>query len=185
MPLVVRSRTEKCLAEPSRAARSIAPAALLGFAFVFAFVFAVLIQPASAQSGSAGGSLGDGEKSLSGSRAPRGVESSAPARPRKPARDKPRAARSSASGGANFDGAWAVVSVGRPCGGASEAIVISGGRFTGQYTSGTVTPSGQTSGSGSANGISWTSSGRFSARSGSGSFRRSDGCVGSWTASKQ
>ncbi|MCP9626096.1 hypothetical protein NML43_03215 [Rhodopseudomonas palustris] len=182
MPLVARSRTEKCLTEQSRAGRFIAPAALLGFAFVLA----VLIQPASAQSGSAGGSLGDGEKSLSGSRAPRGVESSAPARPRKPARDRPRAARSSASGGvANFDGAWAVVSVGRPCGGASEAIVISGGRFTGQYTSGTVAPSGQTSGSGSANGISWTSSGRFSARSGSGSFRRSDGCVGSWTASKQ
>ncbi|MCG6203180.1 hypothetical protein LPW26_00900 [Rhodopseudomonas sp. HC1] len=140
---------------------------------------------AGAQSGSAGGSLGDGEKSLSGSRAPRSVESPAPVRPRKPAREKPRAARSGGGGGATFDGAWAVVSVGRPCGGASEAIVISGGRFAGQYTSGQVSPSGQTSGAGSANGISWTSSGRFSARSGSGTFRRSDGCVGTWTASKQ
>ncbi|RJF74329.1 hypothetical protein D4Q52_12580 [Rhodopseudomonas palustris] len=153
-------------------------------------IAAVAPHLASAQSGSAGGSLGDGEKSLSGSRGPRSVEAPAPARPRQKAREKPRAARSGggAVGGgsaANFDGAWAVVSVGRPCGGASEAIVISGGRFAGQYTSGTVAPSGQTSGAGSANGISWTSSGRFAARSGSGSFRRSDGCVGTWTASKQ
>jgi hypothetical protein len=29
------------------------------------------------------------------------------------------------------------------------------------------------------------SSGRLSGRSGSGSFRRSDGCAGSWSASKQ
>lgn len=177
MPLIVRSRAGRCLSESS-CVQYAARAALLGFAL------GLLIQPASAQSGSAGGSLGDGEKSLSGSRAPRSVESSSPARPRKPARDKPRAARSG-GGGASFDGAWAVVSVGRPCGGASEAIVISGGRFAGQYTSGTVAPSGQTSGAGSANGISWTSSGRFSVHSGSGTFRRSDGCVGAWTASKQ
>lgn len=168
------------------AVRSVAVRSLARTAALASVITVAVLAPqlASAQSGSAGGSLGDGEKSLSGARAPRSVDSSAPARARKPAREKPRAARSG-GGGANFDGAWSVVSVGRPCGGASESIVISGGRFSGQYTSGQVAPSGQTSGAGSANGISWTSSGRFSARSGSGSFRRSDGCVGTWTASKQ
>jgi hypothetical protein len=33
--------------------------------------------------------------------------------------------------------------------------------------------------------LSWSSSGRFSGSSGSGTFRRSDGCSGTWTASKQ
>jgi len=161
------------------ALKSVARTALLAVAIA---LFAAP-QLASAQSGSAGGSLGDGEKSLSGARAPRSVESAAPAR-RRPAREKPRAARSGGGGG-SVDGAWMVVSVGRPCGGASEAIVISSGRFVGQYTSGQVSPGGQVTGAGSANGVSWTSSGRFAARSGSGTFRRSDGCVGTWTASKQ
>jgi hypothetical protein len=35
------------------------------------------------------------------------------------------------------------------------------------------------------NGITITHVGRLSGRSGSGSFRQSDGCAGRWTASKQ
>ncbi|WP_041798845.1 hypothetical protein [Rhodopseudomonas palustris] len=157
-----------------------------------AFAVVGLPGPAGAQSGSAGGSIGNTEKSLSGTRAtPRTVEPAKPARRSKPAAETTRpAARKSGGGGAgagggNFDGAWSVASVGTPCGGATEAIVITSGRIIGQYTSGRVAPNGATTGAGSANGISWTSSGRFSARSGSGSFRRSDGCVGRWTASKQ
>jgi len=34
-------------------------------------------------------------------------------------------------------------------------------------------------------GLSWTSTGRMSANGGSGSFVRSDGCTGRWTASRQ
>lgn len=143
-----------------------------------------------AQSGSAGGSIGNDEKSLSGSRvAPRAVEPSKPARRSKPEAEAPRrASRQSGAGGnggGNFDGAWAVSSVGTPCGGASEAVVITSGRIVGQWSSGHVSPNGSTTSSGAAGGVSWTSSGHFSARSASGSFRRSDGCVGSWTASKQ
>lgn len=149
---------------------------------------------ALAQSGSAGGSIGNDEKSLSGSReAPRAVESSKPARRAKPEAEEPRrASRKSGSGGSggggrggNFDGAWVAVAVGTPCGSSTERFVISGGRISGELSSGSVSPSGATRSGGSASGLSWSSSGRFSGRSGSGSFVRTDGCRGRWTASKQ
>ena len=139
-----------------------------------------------AQSGSAGGSIGNEEKSLSGSReAPRAVESSKPARRAKPEADEPRRASRKSGGGGNFDGTWVSVAVGTPCGSASERFVISGGRISGELSSGSVSPNGATRSGGSVQGLSWTSTGRFSGRTGSGSFVRSDGCTGRWTASKQ
>jgi hypothetical protein len=75
--------------------------------------------------------------------------------------------------------------VGTPCGSSTERFVISGGRITGEWTSGRVSPNGSTTGHGSVSGLSWTSSGRYSGRSGSGTFVRSDGCTGRWTAAKQ
>jgi hypothetical protein len=145
---------------------------------------------AYAQSGSAGGSIGNDEKSLSGSRAkPRAVESERPARRSKP-RAEPeeprRAARKSGGGGGgggSFDGAWVAQSQG--CGGSSERFTISSGRISGELSSGSVSPNGSTRSGGSVSGLSWSSSGRFSGRSGSGTFTRSDGCSGTWTASKQ
>ena len=152
---------------------------------------AVAIGPAAAlaQSGSAGGSIGNDEKSVSGSRqAPRSVETEKPARRNKPAAEKPRrAARESSGGGGggNFDGAWVAHSTGTPCGAATERFVISSGRLSGELSSGQVSANGSTTSGGSASGLSWNSSGRFSGRSGSGTFVRSDGCTGRWTASKQ
>ena len=145
---------------------------------------------ALAQSGSAGGSIGNDEKSLSGSReTPRAVESSKPARRAKPEAEEPRrASRKSGgggSGGGNFDGAWVAVAVGTPCGSSTERFTISGGRISGELSSGSVSSNGATRSGGSVSGVSWNSSGRFSGRSGSGSFVRSDGCSGRWTASKQ
>ena len=144
---------------------------------------------AHAQSGSAGGSIGNDEKSLSGSRErPREAESSKPARRAKPESDAPRrASRPSGdgAGGGNFDGTWVAVGTGSPCGSSTERFVISGGRLSGELSSGSVSPNGATRTSGSVQGLSWTSTGRFSGRSGSGSFVRSDGCTGRWTASKQ
>src|ERR1700737_1100793 len=145
---------------------------------------------ARAQSGSAGGSIGNDEKSLSGSReAPRAVEPSKPARRSKPEAEEPRRASRKSSGGGNgggnFDGGWVLTSGGPPCGPPSDTVVITGSRMVGQYGTAQVSPNGSTSGIGAAGGLSWNSSGRFSGRSGSGTFRRSDGCVGSWTASKQ
>ena len=146
---------------------------------------------AIAQSGSAGGSIGNDEKSLSGSREkPRAVESSKPARRAKPESDEPRrASRKSGGegggGGGSFDGSWVSVAVGTPCGSATERFVIAGGRISGELSSGSVSPNGSTRSGGSVQGLSWNSTGRFSGRTGSGSFVRSDGCTGRWTASKQ
>ena len=152
-------------------------------------IFAIGAGAAFAQSGSAGGSIGNDEKSLSGSRStPRAVESEKPARRSKPRAepDEPRRAsrKSGGGGGGNFDGAWIVNSVG--CGGSSRgAVVVTSGRIIGEGVSGTVSPNGGVRTVGNFSGVSVTSSGHLSGRSGSGAFRRSDGCNGMWTASKQ
>jgi hypothetical protein len=152
--------------------------------------FALVIGPSAvlAQSGSAGGSIGNDEKSLSGTRSePRSAapESSSP---RSKLEDELRGSsskRSGGGGGGSFDGAWVVASVGTNCsGGSTTAVVVSSGRIIGQGVSGTVSPSGAASAVGNSNGIRVISSGRLSGRRGSGSFRQSDGCIGRWTATK-
>jgi hypothetical protein len=143
---------------------------------------------ARAQSGSAGGSIGNDEKSLSGSReTPRAVESSKPARRSKPEAEAPaRASRKSGGGGGgNFDGAWVLTSVSASCAGSTDTVIVTSGRMVGQYGTAQVSPNGSTFGTGAAGGLSWTMSGRLSGRSGSGTFQRSDGCAGSWTGAKQ
>lgn len=159
--------------------------ALVSLLFTVAFTPGVAL----AQSGSVGGSIANDEKSLSGSREPsRSARPSGSVSDKKPAeRATSRASRksSNAGGGGNFDGAWVVVAVGTPCGSSTERVVISSGRLAGEWTTGQVAPNGSTTGRGSASGVSWTSSGRFSSRTGSGSFVRSDGCRGRWTAAKQ
>jgi hypothetical protein len=146
---------------------------------------------AVAQSGSAGGSIGNDEKSLSGSReAPHAVESDRPARRGKPdSEDSGRPSRKSGGeggGGGGFDGAWVVVSVGTTCsGGSTSAVVVSSGKIIGKGVSGRVSQNGAVNAVGNSNGVTVISTGRISSRSGSGSFRQSDGCVGRWTASKQ
>src|SRR3954447_16804195 len=84
---------------------------------------------ALAQSGSAGGSISNDEKSLSGLRqAPRTAEPEKPAR-----RSKPEAARKSGGGGSGvskFDGVWLVTAVG--CGTTTTStVVVSGGSVSG------------------------------------------------------
>jgi hypothetical protein len=138
--------------------------------------------PARAQSGSAGGNIGNEEKSLSGSReTPRAAEPSKPARRSRTETESPR----KSGGGGNIDGAWVLTSVGTPCGSSTDTVVISGSKMVGQYGTAQVSPNGGVSGVGSAGSLSWTMSGRFSGRRGSGTFRRSDGCAGSWSGSKQ
>jgi hypothetical protein len=140
---------------------------------------------AIAQSGSAGGSIGNDEKSLSGSRAP---ESSKPARRSEPEADEPRRAgrKSGGGGGNNFDGAWIVSAVGVTCQGtSSNAVVVTSGKIIGQTARGTVSPDGTVYGTSTGNGITVITTGRLSGRSGGGTFRQSDGCTGTWTAAKQ
>ena len=158
--------------------------------FAWAAVAAVLSIDVAANAaraqGSAGGSIGNDDKSVSGSRPEtRTVEPDRRARHGGPEAETPQRAARKNSGGSNFDGAWVFSSVGRPCGAATETAVITGGRISGQWSSGQVSPSGSTTGHGAAGGVSWTSSGHLTSRGGSGSFRRSDGCAGTWTASRQ
>src|ERR1700761_4034374 len=90
----------------------------------------------------------------------------------------------SAGGGSNFDGAWVVTSVG--CGGTTTgAVMVTSGRVIGEGVTGYVSASGATSTVGYYNGITVRGSGHLSGRSGSGTFRRSDGCGGRWTTTKQ
>jgi hypothetical protein len=158
----------------------------------FGTSLAIAIVPALAlaQSGSTGGSIGNDEKSLSGSRqAPRSLESERPSRRSKPDAEEPRRSesrRSGGEGGGNFDGAWVVVSVGMTCSGSSTtAVVVSSGKIIGQGLTGSVSPGGAARSVGIYDGITVISSGHVSGRSGSGTFKRSDGCVGRWTSSKQ
>jgi hypothetical protein len=153
-------------------------------------------KPAGAQSGSAGGSIGNDDKSVSGSRtAPRSVEQ--PERPARPSSDDSesprRASRKGGSGagggsGGSYDGAWAAVIVGGPMcqGTVTTAFVVTSGRIIADGTSGSVSPTGAAFATGTTKeGLTFTSTGRLSGRSGAGTIRRSDGCTGRWTASKQ
>src|SRR3954465_15756438 len=100
-------------------------------AIALAFFLSATIAPPSAvaQSGSAGGSIGNDEKSLSGSRSDRSAEP-APSARRKPAEEPRSSSRRGGGGGGSFDGAWMVVSVG--CGGTtSGAVVVSSGKVIG------------------------------------------------------
>ena len=148
------------------------------------FIVAIGIGCAFAQ-GSAGGSIGNDEKSLSGTReAPRSVEGPARRSRSEPAEPRRAAPRSSGGGGGNFDGAWVVNSVG--CGSTTGgAVVVTSGRVIGGGVTGTISPRGAVRTTGNFNGVVVTSSGHVSSRSGSGSFSQSNGCGGTWTASKQ
>ena len=138
-----------------------------------------------AQSGSAGGSIGNDEKSLSGTRT---NESARPARRSQPEADEPRRASRRGGGGGsnNFDGAWIVNAVGVTCqGSSSNAVVVTSGKIIGQKARGTVSPDGKVYGTSTDQGITIITTGRLSGCSGGGTFRQSDGCTGRWTAAKQ
>lgn len=145
-------------------------------------IIALASSSAYPQSGSTGGSIGNGDKALSGSRSDRSAEPAPSASPRrsKPASNEPRRS----GGGGAADGAWVVTSIG--CGGtASGAIVVTSGRIIGDGLTGSVSANGAARSVYQANGLTSIGSGRLSGRSGAGTFRRSDGCSGTWSAIKQ
>jgi hypothetical protein len=153
----------------------------------------LLSAPEAFAQGATGGSLGNDNKTLSGS-APES-RSAPPARRERTEAPAPRrqtATRSRSEGGGgggNFDGVWSISSVGTSgCSDTlTEQFVVSGGRMTGSTGSGraTVSANGAVRGAGNYSGIGVTSQGRLSGRTGSGTFQRSDGCSGRWVASKQ
>jgi hypothetical protein len=161
-------------------------AALLGFSM------ALMVSPNTAYAqGSAGGSIGNDDKAVSGSRPePRAVEK--PSRPSRsnddePRRSSPRKGSGGGGGGGGFDGAWIVNAVGVTCSGtSSNAVVVTSGRIIGNnVTSGRVSPNGSVYATGGSSSLTNVTTGRLSGRSGSGTFVQSDGCRGRWTASKQ
>ncbi|MDR3486689.1 MAG: caspase family protein [Bradyrhizobium sp.] len=92
------------------------------------------------------------------------------------------------SGGTNFDGTWAYTGIGTNCrGSGSGFLVISGGLVSSKNGRGIgrVSPDGTyRAASVSADGVPLTAIGRMSGNSGSGSYRRADGCNGRWAAKK-
>ena len=155
-----------------------------GIALVSLLISAAIASAALAQSGSAGGSIGNDEKSLSGSRqVPSSVEAEKPAR-----RSKPEAARKSGGGAdggrGKFDGVWVVTAAG--CGSTTTStVVVTGGRFSDGVASGTISPNGVSHSVGVYNGVTVTGTSRTLGNRGFGTFRTSDGCTGTLTSTKR
>ena len=164
---------------------------LFGYA---ALALALSAAPALAQ-GSTGGSIGKQDKSISGG-GDEGGGSRSTSHSRERERERPsKSERSSrrergggggGGGGGNFDGTWAVASSGAACGSSRMSLGFSGGRIVSPAGfSGSVSGGGSMHGVFTANGHTGTFNGRMSSSSGSGSFRRSDGCTGSFSMVKQ
>jgi uncharacterized caspase-like protein len=89
--------------------------------------------------------------------------------------------------GSNFDGTWAYTGIGTNCRGSGSGLLnISGGLISSRnHGIGRVSPDGTyRSASISADGVATTATGRMSGNTGSGSYRRADGCNGRWAAKK-
>jgi hypothetical protein len=159
----------------------------------FLLVFSVIPSDIALAQGSAGGSIGNDDKSVSGSRSePRAVEPNRSAAPRrsKPDAETPRqATRKSGGGGGgggNFDGTWSYVGVGTSCQGTGAgSFTVSGSRVSLAGGSGSMGPGGSiTSSSVGADGVRVTATGRLSGNSGGGRYTRADGCAGNWAATR-
>jgi Caspase domain len=96
--------------------------------------------------------------------------------------------RSDDEGGTNFDGTWSYTGVGTNCqGSGSGTLVISGGVVSSKNGRGIgrVSPDGiYRAASVGADGVPLTATGKMSGNSGSGTYRRADGCNGRWAARK-
>ncbi len=84
----------------------------------------------------------------------------------------------------NFDGMWIFTSAGCPYTGTLPAAIV-GGKIYIRGGSGQVDPDGTLHSVGAGNGMTLTAVGQMTASTGSGTFNRSDGCVGSWIAIKR
>jgi hypothetical protein len=125
---------------------------------------------------STGGSIGN-QDSQDGSVRSAHQERSKPRERERLARNE----RPSRNGGRNFDGVWNSASFGRTCPErTTDVVTISGGEMLGTGFAGRVSGNGSVSGVWSGAGLAATITGRMSGSRGSGTFLRSDGCVGTW-----
>ena len=173
--------------------RTAAWSAALG---LIAMAIALHAGPALSQS-AVGGSIGKQDKSISGGGEDGGGSRSTSherERERPSHRERERlfrsersASRSSGGGsGASFDGTWAVASSGNPCGSSRMSLGLSSGRIVSPAGfAGSVSGGGSFHGQYATGSVTGTFNGHLSSSSGSGSFRRSDGCSGSFSMTKQ
>ena len=84
----------------------------------------------------------------------------------------------------DFDGIWTFTSAGCRYTGSLLAKIV-GGKIIVRGGSGQVDRDGTLHSVGAGNGMTLTAVGQLSASTGSGTFNRSDGCVGSWIAIKR
>jgi hypothetical protein len=104
-----------------------------------------------------------------------------------PSREAEQPRGSDDRGGSNFDGTWAYTGVGTNCrGSGSGFLVISGGLISSKRGAiGRIGPDGAyRSASIGDDGVALTSTGRMSGNTGSGTYRRADGCNVRWTAKR-
>ena len=81
------------------------------------------------------------------------------------------------------DGKWPARMPANRQGSGSGTLVIAGGLISNKNGTGEVSPNGAYySASMGDDGVAMTATGRMSGNSGSGSYRRADGCVGRWSA---
>lgn len=90
----------------------------------------------------------------------------------------------SPEGNTGFDGRWIFTSAGCTRTG-SLLATIRRGKIIVRGGSGTVSPDGRLHSVGAGRGMTLTAVGTLSGGTGSGTFNRSDGCVGSWIAIKR
>jgi hypothetical protein len=148
--------------------------------FVALLAFLATAPTAVVAQGSAGGSIGNDDKEILGARSAK-----EPAQPDAGKADETR--RAFRSGNSNsFDGAWTFVGVSTNCGGtATLPAIISGGKLIAKGATGQVSANGMYRGIAmGADGITLSASGRFFGNGASGTYRRADGCIGRWTASR-
>jgi len=84
----------------------------------------------------------------------------------------------------NFDGKWIFTSAGCPHTGSLPAMIVDG-RIIIKGGSGQVDPDGTLRSVGAGGGMTLTAVGRLLGNTGSGTFNRSDGCIGTWIAIKR
>lgn len=93
------------------------------------------------------------------------------------------------SGGVNpFDGTWSELIVGenQHCDVTlNTSFTVSNGQLSQPNSSGIVSPNGAARGTASSGGFTATWTGHFSGNKAVGRFKRSDGCVGRWSAVRQ
>jgi len=165
-----------------RGARLAGKSAIKPLCFLIAIAFLLEPSTALAQAGSTGGNIGKQDKSVSG-----GQDESA--RPRAAKKVPPKQSRSAPAraqpGPSAASGAWKGVSTGSCIPDWSWTLEItSEGTISGNSISGHVSRGGAASGTVVSGGTTYSFAGHFGSSVGSGTWKRPDGCSGTWTGTK-